>query len=89
VGYGTVYDANAIEQNFGLVAHGRIGTDLVARQWFGAAAGATFLSNNTWSLNSTFEGAHAGVSPFTTLTSLPQTLAKVSAGAAAGRFIKS
>ena len=42
--------------------------------------GATFLSNNTWSLNSTFEGAPAGVAPFTTLTSLPQTLAKVSAG---------
>jgi uncharacterized protein with beta-barrel porin domain len=42
--------------------------------------GAMFLSNNTWSINSTFEGAPAGVSPFTTLTSLPQTLAKVSAG---------
>ena len=42
--------------------------------------GATFLSNNTWSVNSTFEGAPAGVSPFTTLTSLPQTLAKVAAG---------
>jgi hypothetical protein len=42
--------------------------------------GATLLSNNTWSLNSTFEGAPAGVAPFTTLTSLPQTLWKVSAG---------
>ncbi|MGA2057413.1 MAG: hypothetical protein ABSG88_19140 [Bradyrhizobium sp.] len=42
--------------------------------------GATFLSNNTWSLKSTFESAPAGVTPFTTLTSLPQTLWKVSAG---------
>jgi uncharacterized protein with beta-barrel porin domain len=42
--------------------------------------GATWLSNNTWSVNSTFESAPAGVTPFTTLTSLPQTLWKVSAG---------
>ena len=43
-------------------------------------AGATVFSNNTWSLNSTFEGAPAGTAPFTTLSSLPQTLWKVSAG---------
>ena len=42
--------------------------------------GATVFSNNTWSLNSTFEGAPAGVAPFTTLSTLPQTLWKVSAG---------
>ena len=42
--------------------------------------GATLLSNNTWSVNSTFESAPAGVAPFTTLTSLPQTLWKVSTG---------
>ena len=42
--------------------------------------GATIFSNNTWSLSSTFEGAPAGVAPFTTLSSLPQTLWKVSAG---------
>jgi uncharacterized protein with beta-barrel porin domain len=43
-------------------------------------AGVTLLSNNTWSLNSTFESAPAGVTPFATLTSLPQTLWKVSTG---------
>ena len=42
--------------------------------------GATVFSNNTWSVNSTFEGAPAGTAPFTTLSSLPQTLWKVSAG---------
>ncbi|MGH6715079.1 MAG: autotransporter domain-containing protein, partial [Bradyrhizobium sp.] len=44
------------------------------------SGGATFLSDNTWSLNSTFEGAPAGVSSFTTLSSLPKTLWKASAG---------
>lgn len=42
--------------------------------------GATVFSNNNWSINSTLEGAPAGVAPFTTLSSLPQTLWKVSAG---------
>jgi hypothetical protein len=42
--------------------------------------GATVFSNNTWSVNSTFEGAPAGVAPFTTSSTLPQTLWKVAAG---------
>jgi hypothetical protein len=42
--------------------------------------GATFLSHNDWSLNSTFEGAPAGAAPLTMRSSLPQTLWKVSGG---------
>jgi hypothetical protein len=43
-------------------------------------AGATFLSNGSRTINATFEGAPAGVAPFATVTSFPQTLGKLSTG---------
>ena len=43
-------------------------------------AGATLLSTGSWTINSNFEGAPAGVASFASANSIPRTLAKTSAG---------
>lgn len=43
-------------------------------------AGATLLSTGSWTINSNFEGAPAGVASFASVNSMPRSLAKTSAG---------
>jgi uncharacterized protein with beta-barrel porin domain len=44
------------------------------------SVGATFFSRNSLSVDATFAGAPAGSAPFTTTTTFPQVVAKVSGG---------